>query len=122
MKMFGRSTLIAANIGVRQLPVADGAACRMSQGLGRWQRWPLSGRVWDEPQGTEGWPARGDQKRFPYEPRIIGGRLLLPAELQRIHRAVLDDSVVETISDEMRIVVESAWPELVYKLPPKKIA
>jgi hypothetical protein len=73
-------------------------------------------------KGPKGGPARGDQKRFPYEPRIIGGRLLLPAELQRIHRAVLDDSVVETISDEMRTVVESAWPELVYKLPPKKIA
>ena len=119
MKMFGRSTLIAANIGVRQLPVADGAACRMSQGLGRWQRWPLSGRVWDEPQGTEGWPARGDQKRFPYEPRVIGGRLLMPAELQAIHRYVVETPVLEDVTEEIRAAVEIVWPELIWKLPPK---
>ena len=41
----------------------------------------------------------------------------MPAELQRIHSIVLDAAVVEIISDEMRAVVESLWPELVYKLP-----
>jgi hypothetical protein len=29
---------------------------------------------------------------------------------------------VRAISDEMRLAVEALWPELVYKLPPKKIA
>jgi hypothetical protein len=29
---------------------------------------------------------RGDRRRFPYEPRVIGGKMLMPAELQAIHR------------------------------------
>jgi len=62
---------------------------------------------------------RGNRKRFPYEPRIIGGKLVMPAELQRIHGIVLDAVEVEVISEEMRAVVESLWPELAYKLPPK---
>ena len=45
--------------------------------------------------------------------------MIMPAELQRIHSIVLDAVEVETISDEMRAVVESLWPELSYKLPPK---
>ena len=28
---------------------------------------------------------RGDRRRFPYEPRVVGGKLLMPAELQAIH-------------------------------------
>ena len=62
---------------------------------------------------------RGDRKRFPYEPRVIGGKLVMPAELQRIHRIILDAAEVEIISDEMRAVVESLWPELAHKLPHK---
>ena len=62
---------------------------------------------------------RGNRKRFPYEPRVIGGKLVMPAELQRIHGIVLDAVEVEIISEEMRAVVESLWPELAYKLPPK---
>ena len=31
---------------------------------------------------------RGDRRRFPYEPRVVGGKLLMPAELQAIHRYV----------------------------------
>jgi hypothetical protein len=45
--------------------------------------------------------------------------MMRPAELQRIHAIVLDAAEVEIVSDEMRAVVESLWPELVYKLPPK---
>jgi hypothetical protein len=33
---------------------------------------------------------------------------------------MLDIERVEVISDEMRAVVESEWPELSHKLPPKK--
>jgi hypothetical protein len=29
---------------------------------------------------------RGDRRRFPYEPRVVGGKLRMPAELQAIHR------------------------------------
>ena len=43
----------------------------------------------------------------------------MPAELQRIHGIVLDAIEVEIISDEMRAVVESLWPDLAHKLPPK---
>ena len=32
---------------------------------------------------------RGDRTRFPYEPRVIGGKLVMPAELQRIDRIIL---------------------------------
>jgi hypothetical protein len=52
----------------------------------------------------------GSNARFPYEPRVIGGKLVMPAELQRIHRIILDGAEFEIISDEMRAVVESLWP------------
>jgi hypothetical protein len=42
---------------------------------------------------------------------------MMPADLQRLHRFMLETEVIEAISDEMRAVVERAWPELVYKLP-----
>ena len=64
-------------------------------------------------------PRRGDRKRFPYEARIVSGRLVTPAELQTIHRFVLDTAVIEFVSDEVRAVVERLWPELVTKLPPR---
>ena len=47
---------------------------------------------------------RGDREHFPYEPRVVAGRLLIPAELQRIHRFVLDTPVIEVVSDEVRAV------------------
>ena len=52
---------------------------------------------------------RGNRTRFPYEPRVIGGKLVMPAELQPI---ILDAAEVEIVSDEMPAVVESPWPEL----------
>ena len=61
---------------------------------------------------------RGNRQRFPYEPRIVGGRLVMPAELQQIHETVLRARVLVNVTDEMRVVVETLWPELVHKLPP----
>jgi hypothetical protein len=59
--------------------------------------------------------------RRSYEPHIVGGKVvMMPADLQRLHRYVLDTDVIEVISDEMREVVEAEWPELGHKLPPKK--
>ena len=52
---------------------------------------------------------------FPYEPLVMGGRLVMPAELQKIHRAVLDGV---GITEDMLAVVQRRWPELVAKLPP----
>ena len=38
--------------------------------------------------------------------------MMLPADLQRIHRSVLNDTMTGMISEETRAVVESLWPEL----------
>jgi hypothetical protein len=64
-------------------------------------------------------PKRADRRRFPYEPRVIGGKLLMPAELQAIHRYVVETPVLKTVTEEIRAVVETVWPELISKLPPK---
>ena len=62
-------------------------------------------------------PRRGNQKRFPYEPRLVGGRLVMPAELQALHQSLLAGEAIKVISDEMRSVIEQMWPELAGKLP-----
>jgi hypothetical protein len=45
-----------------------------------------------------------------YQPRIVGGKVMMPADLKRLNKYMLD---------KMRAAVESEWPELAYKLPPK---
>jgi hypothetical protein len=47
---------------------------------------------------------------------------MMPADLQRLHKYMLDIEGVDAISDEMRAVVEELWPGLVHKLPPKQPA
>src|SRR4029077_9699435 len=42
---------------------------------------------------------RADRSRFPYEPRVVGGKLMSPVELQRLRRFILDTAVIEAISD-----------------------
>ena len=69
----------------------------------------------DRKPGTQ----RGNRQRFPYEPRVIGGKLIMPAELQLIHRYLVETPVLEAVTDEIRAVVEIVWPELISKLPPK---
>jgi len=66
-----------------------------------------------------GRPRNNNKQSFPYEPLVMGGRLVMPAELQRVHRAVLDGTA---ITEDMRAVVERRWPELVAKLPPRQTA
>ena len=41
------------------------------------------------------------------------------AELQAIHRYVVRMPVLKAVTDEIRVVVETVWPELISKLPPK---
>ena len=41
------------------------------------------------------------------------------ADLRRLHKYMLEVEGIDHISDEMRAVVESEWPELAHKLPPK---
>ena len=70
-------------------------------------------------QGQKPGIQRGNRQRFPYEPRVVGGKLMMPAELQTIHRYVLETPVLENVTDEIRAVVKTVWPELMSKLPPK---
>jgi hypothetical protein len=60
------------------------------------------------------------KKRRLYQPRVVGDQVMLQDDLERLHKYMLDIEGVDHISDEMRAVVESEWPELVYKLPPKE--
>ena len=70
-------------------------------------------------QGQKIGPKRGSRRRFPYEPRVVGGKLLMPAELQAIRRYVVETPVLNAVTEEIRAVVETVWPELISKLPPK---
>ena len=70
-------------------------------------------------RGPKGGTPRGDRRRFPYEPRVVGGKLLMPAELQAIRRYVVETPVLNAVTEEIRAVVETVWPELISKLPPK---
>jgi hypothetical protein len=56
-----------------------------------------------------------------YSPRVVGGKVMTPADLRRLHKYVLDIEHIDHISDEMRAVVETEWPELAHKLPPKNV-
>jgi hypothetical protein len=52
--------------------------------------------------------------------RLVGGKVTMPANLRRIDKYMLDVEHIDHISDEMRAVVESEWPELAHKLPLNK--
>jgi hypothetical protein len=54
-----------------------------------------------------------------YLPRIVGDKVMMPADLKRLHKYMLEIEHIDSISSEMRAVVESEWPELAHKLPPK---
>ena len=69
--------------------------------------------------GQKTGPQRGNRQRFPYEPRVVGGTLLVPAELQAIHRYVVETPVLDNVTEEVRAVIETVWPDLMSKLPPK---
>jgi hypothetical protein len=45
---------------------------------------------------------------------------MMPADLKRLHKYMLEVEHIGIVSDEMREVVESEWPELAHKLPPKR--
>jgi hypothetical protein len=63
---------------------------------------------------------RNDQEETRYESRVFDGRIIHSAEIERIHKEVLDFERIEAISDPMRELIEDLWPELVTKLPPKR--
>jgi hypothetical protein len=59
-------------------------------------------------------------KRRTYTPRIVGDKVMMPADLKRLHKYMREIEHIGFVSDEMREVVEELWPELVHKLPPKR--
>ena len=59
------------------------------------------------------------KKRRAYQPRLVGDEVMMPADLKRLHRYMLEVEHIGIMSDEMREVVEELRPELVHKLPPK---
>jgi hypothetical protein len=59
------------------------------------------------------------KERRVYKARLVGDKVMMPADLKRLHKYMLDIEGVDAISDEMRAVVEELWPELAHKLPPK---
>ena len=59
-------------------------------------------------------------KKTPrYELRVFDGRIIHSAEIERIHKEVLDFKRIEAISRPMRELIEDLWPELANKLPPR---
>jgi hypothetical protein len=42
-----------------------------------------------------------------YEPRVGGGHVMMPADLQRLRKYILDIDGIDQISDEMRAVSKS---------------
>jgi len=59
------------------------------------------------------------KERRIYRPRFVGGKVMMPADLHRLHQYMLEVERID-LSDEMRAVVEELWPELAHKLPPSK--
>ena len=59
------------------------------------------------------------KKRRVYISRVIGDQVMTSADLERLHKYMLEIEGIDHISDEMRAVVEDLWPELAHKLPPK---
>ena len=62
-----------------------------------------------------GRPRNNNPQKFPYEPLVIGVKLVMPADLQRVHRAILAG---DALTDEMRAIAAKRWPDLVARLPP----
>jgi hypothetical protein len=52
----------------------------------------------------------------------IDGRLLTGRDLQDIRREVERLKTITAISDEIRDVIETEWPDLAAKLPPKDVS
>jgi len=47
------------------------------------------------------------KKRRVYKPRIVGDKVMMPADLKRLHKYMLEVEHIGIIFEEMREVVES---------------
>ena len=52
------------------------------------------------------------KKRRVYKPRLVGGKVMMPADLERLHKYMLDIERIDHISDEIQAVDQDPWPEL----------
>lgn len=50
---------------------------------------------------------------------VVDGKVLSPGDLRRLHRYLIEAESISVVSDQMRTVVETEWPALAHKLPPK---
>jgi hypothetical protein len=67
--------------------------------------------------GRKDW---GPMTNKPVRRYTVDGKPMTPDDLRRLHDYLVDIEVIEVISDEMRIVIESEWPEFIHKLPPRR--
>jgi hypothetical protein len=58
------------------------------------------------------------KKRRVYISRVVGNQVMTSADLERLHKYMLEIEGIDHISDEMRAVVEELWPELAHKRHP----
>jgi hypothetical protein len=49
------------------------------------------------------------KERGTYLPSIVGDKVMMPADLKRLHKYMLDVEHIGIISDEVREVVEELW-------------
>ena len=59
------------------------------------------------------------KKRRVYISRVVGDQVRTSADLERLHKELLEFERIDVVSDEMRALIEDEWPELAYK-PPKE--
>jgi len=67
----------------------------------------------------EGRKRLGPMTKKPVRRYTVDGKRMTSDDLQRLHEYLIEIETIAIISDEMRVVVESEWPELAHKLPPK---
>lgn len=63
---------------------------------------------------------RSMKNRRPVKRYVIDGKVMEPRDLRQLHRHMLEADSISSISDELRNLVESEWPVLAHKLPPKE--
>jgi hypothetical protein len=52
---------------------------------------------------------------------LVGDQVMMPADLERLHKELREFERIDAVSDEMRAVIEELRPELVPGLPPKEV-
>jgi hypothetical protein len=71
------------------------------------------------PAAPAGRKRMGPMTKKPIRRYTVDDKPMTPDDLRRLHEYLIEMETIAIISDEMRVVVESEWPELVHKLPPK---